>query len=155
MLKRLATMLALLVASAAYAQTEAPGLADRARGASRIVIGRVLEVNARFGTNAAGDRLIFSDVLLEVSETLKGAPASLVTMTLEGGAIGDLSLEVSDMPAIKRGDRGIYFLQSGRPGEWLPYQRGAGILKMDAADRVEKTSLSVAQVRTLVRNALK
>lgn len=155
MLKAIAAVLALLVASAANAQTDAPGLADRARGASLIVIAQVIEVNPRFGTNAAGDRLIFSDVLLEVSETLKGTPASLVTVTVEGGQIGDLSLEVSDMPAIKRGDRGIYFLQPGRSGEWLPYQRGAGILKTDAANRVEKTSLSVAQVRTLVRNALK
>jgi hypothetical protein len=155
MVKRIAAVLALLVATTAYAQTDAASVAERARGASRIVVARVMEVTPRFGTNAAGDRLIFSDILLEVSETLKGTPASLVTMTIEGGAIGDLSLEVSDMPAVKRGDLGIYFLQPGRPGEWLPHQRGAGILKMDAAGRVEKSSLSLAQARALVRNALK
>ena len=82
MLKQMAALLALLVATAAYAQTDARGIAERARGASRIVIAQVIEVNPRFGTNAAGDRLIFSDVLLEVSETLKGMPASLVTTCL-------------------------------------------------------------------------
>ena len=155
MLKPITAVLGLLLATAAYAQTDATGVAERARGASRIVVARVVDVTARFGTNAAGDRLIFSDVMLEVSETLKGTPTSLVTMTVEGGAIGDLSLEVSDMPAPRRGDLGIYFLQPGKPGEWVPHHRGDGILKVDAANRVGKTSLSLAQARDLVRNALK
>ena len=155
MVKRLAAVLCLVVVPAIHAQTDTAGVAERARGASRIVVAKVIDVNPRFGTNAAGDRLIFSDILLEVSETLKGTPTSLVTMTVEGGQIGELSLEVSDMPAIKRGDLGIYFLLLAKSGEWVPHQRSAGILKIDAANRVEKTSLSLAQARALVRNALK
>jgi hypothetical protein len=133
----------------------ATDIGERARGAARVVVGTVVDVTARFGTNASGDRLIYSDVVLEVSETLKGPAASFVTMTIEGGEIGDLSLQVSDLPAMKRGERGLYFLQSGRNGEWVPHRRGAGIVKLAAGDRLERSSLSLADAQAAVRKAIR
>jgi hypothetical protein len=151
----LAAVVCLLASSAVSAQTDAQDIGERARSASRVVVATVVDVTARFGTNASGDRLIYSDVVLEVSETLKGPAASFVTMTIEGGAIGDLSLEVSDLPSMKRGERGLYFLQPGRNGEWVPHRRGAGIMKLGAGDRLERSSLSLADAQAAVRKALK
>lgn len=143
------------VAVSAQTQSDVQVLGERARGATRVVVATVADVSARFGTNAAGDRLIYSDVVLEVAQTLKGPAESLVTMTVEGGTIGDLSLEVSDLPPMKRGERGLYFLQPGRSGEWVPHRRGAGIMKLGAGDRFERSSLSLADAEAAVRRALK
>src|SRR5204862_7250618 len=83
------------------AQTGAPtDLPARARAATRVVVGRILDVQAQFQTNRFGDQLIVSNVLLEVSETLKGAPAPLLRLAVEGGTVGDLRLTVSDLPAV-------------------------------------------------------
>ena len=54
---------------------------------------------------------IVSNVLLDVSETLKGAPAAQFRMAVKGGAVGDLTLRVSDLPTVQqrhqvRGARG-------------------------------------------------
>ena len=127
----------------------------RARGASKIVVATVVDVTGRFGTNAHGDQLIYSDVVLEVSETLKGAAAPTVTMTIEGGEVGELKLEVSHMPTVRRGDRGLYFLGRLPRGEWVPYGGERGVLKILSADRLQNTALTLPQARALVRDALK
>ena len=130
-------------------------IGERARGASKIVVATVVDVTGRFGTNASGDRLIYSDVVLEVSETLKGAAAPTVTMTIEGGEVGDLKLEVSHMPSVRRGDRGLYFLGRLPRGEWVPYGGELGVLKILAADRLQNSEVTLPQARAIVRDALK
>src|SRR6188472_3452959 len=97
------TLLFVLTASVISGQGQTVDLATRARGAAHIVIGTVVDVNPRFGTNASGDQLIYSDLVVEVAETLKGSPDNFVTVTVEGGTIGELTLTVSDAPAMRRG----------------------------------------------------
>jgi len=75
----------------------------RAKGAAQVVVAVVQDIQPRFDVNQYGDRLIISRTLLRVQETLKGATESVVEMDLEGGTIGDLTLHVSDLPALQRG----------------------------------------------------
>ena len=148
-------LVCLLATTAVSAQRPPVEIGVRAKEATRIVVGTVADMTARFGTSPSGDRLIYSDVLIEVSETLKGDPMHLLTVTVEGGEIGELALHVSDLPTVRRGERALYFLDRSARGEWVPHRRGLGILKVNAADRVEESALTLSQARTLIQNGLK
>jgi hypothetical protein len=143
------------VAAVVFAQTPPPpDVGAQARAAQRAVVGRILDVQAQFQTNRFGDQLIVSNVLLEVSETLKGASAPLLRLAVEGGTVGDLTLRVSDMPAVQSGDRGVFFLDDDGSGMHVPHGRGHGILKLTEAGRVEGTTLTLDDIRQQVRAAL-
>ena len=130
-------------------------LPTRARGAKRVVVGHILDVQAQFQTNRFGDRLIVSNVLLEVTETLKGAPAATLKVAVEGGSVGDLTLKVSDLPAVHPGERGVFFLDDEAGGTThVPHDRGRGVLKLTEAGQVEGTTLTLDAVRQQVRDAL-
>ena len=146
---------AIVCASAAAATAEVgppPDLAAHSRGAGKIVVARITDVHASFATNQFGDQLIVSNAVLEVLETLKGAPGPVTTVTYEGGTVGDLTLRVSDMPYVKEGDRAVFFLDGNGNGH-VPHGRGRGILKLDDDDRVEGSDITLDQVKTAVRGA--
>ena len=128
-------------------------LATRARGAGKVVVARVVDVQSTFGTNAFGDRLIISTVSLDVEETLKGAHEQVVMLTLEGGTVGDLTLRVSDLPSVQVGERAVLFVERTPRGENVPHRRGLGILKLDAANLVDGTTITLDQIKQTVRGA--
>jgi hypothetical protein len=108
------------------------------RGAEQVVVGTVEEVTAQFGLNEYGDQLILSTVTLSVRESLRGEAAATVRFALEGGTVGELTLEVSDLPTLKRGDRGVFALRRSRAGQgWVPNGRALGILLMDIDGELE------------------
>ena len=127
---------------------------SRAKGAGRIVVARVLDVRARFATNRFGDQLIISTAVLEVTETLKGAPVATLEVEVEGGTVGDLTLKVSDLPSLQTGERAVFFLDAGAGGVNLPHERGRGILKLSQADQVENSGLTLGQLRQQIRAAV-
>jgi len=131
-----------------------PDVPTRARGARRVIVAHVLDVHAEFRTNRFGDQLIVSNVLLEVDETLKGAPAATVWVAVEGGTVGGLTLKVSDMPAVHSGDRGVFFLDDGADGVQVPHDRGRGVMKLAVTDRVEGGTLTLNEIRQQVRQAV-
>jgi hypothetical protein len=155
MINGTSTAILCFLAVSVSAQSKPVEMSVRAREATHIVVATVADVTARFDTNASGDRLIYSDVLVEVSETLKGVPTNVLTLTLEGGEIGTLALRVSDLPVLRRGERVMCFLDRSARGEWVPHRRGLGILKMDASGRIEQSELTLAQAKALVQNALR
>ncbi len=130
-------------------------LGTRARGAQRIVVATVADVQPRFDVNEHGDRLIVSQAWLNVSETLKGPFASSVGVDIEGGTIGDLTLDVSDMPRVKRGQRAVFFLDATSTGVHKPHGRGLGILMLDSAGHVDNAALSLGDVKALIQSALR
>ena len=129
-------------------------VASRARGAGKVVVARVANVRAQFESNRFGDQLIVSHAVLEVLETLKGAPQSFENVAVEGGTVGDLTLRVSDLPSLQEGDRAVFFLDATTDGSNLPHDRGRGIMKLDATDHVAGSALSLDDVRQGVRGAL-
>lgn len=125
----------------------------RARGADRVVLGRVADVQSRFDVNEFGDQLIVSDVTVHVEETLKGLRSASLILTIEGGTVGDLALTVSDMPRLRVADRAIFFLDPPRGASVRLHRRGLGVVPFDSGNRVPGTSLTLEDVRRMVQTA--
>jgi len=127
----------------------------RARGADRIVVGTIVNVQAAFEKNEFGDELIISHAVIEVDQNLKGnGSTAFVDVDVEGGTVGTLTLKVSDLPSVERGDRAVFFLKRRASSDiHVPHLRGLGILKLTADDVVQGSSLTLEQIRTMVRGA--
>jgi hypothetical protein len=130
-----------------HAQEASVPLADRTRGAERVVVGRVTAVSPMWQTNEFGDRLIVSIVRVAVDETLRGPTQPAIDVEVEGGTIGDLTLHVSDLDLFVPGDRGVFYLRRGVRGSFVPHLRRQGLLKLDRADRVRESNLTLTDVR--------
>jgi hypothetical protein len=130
-------------------------VATRAKGAAAVVVGVVTDVDPRLDVNQFGDRLIVSQVWVSVEESLKGSSSPLLSVDIEGGTIGDLQLRVSDMPTLRKGERGVFFLDSTASGVYRPHDRGFGVLKLDASGRVQGSGASLAEVKAKVLSTLR
>ena len=122
-------------------------LAERARGAERVVVGEVVSVNPAWQVNSFGDRLIVSVVRVNVTETLKGETTPTVDVEVEGGTIGTLTLRVSDQLSFTPGERGTFFLRHNSRGRFIPHLRGQGLIKLDRDNRGPGSSLTLEQIR--------
>ena len=129
------------------------GLVERARGAKKIVVATVEDVQSNFDVNDSGDRLIVSHALMRVDETMKGPKEPVVTMTVEGGTVGELTLSVSDMPVMAKGDRAVVFLDESNRFQHVPRDRGLGVLKLDPTNHVEGTTTTLDEIRSAVSAA--
>ena len=150
--KRLLTILLLLLGPFAVDGTMGSNqvpvpLADRARGAERVVVGQVTSVRPEWQVNDYGDRLIVSVVRVNVTETLKGEATATVDVDVEGGTIGNLTLRVSDQLTFMPGERATFFMRRNRLGRFVPHLRGQGVIKLDASNHVPGTSLTLAEIR--------
>jgi hypothetical protein len=125
--------------------------AERARGAERVVVGRVSSVTPVWRANDFGDRLIVSVVRVAVDETLKGAARPSVDVEVEGGTIGTLTLRVSDLDGFAPGDRAVFYLGRNRRGAFVPHLRGLGLEKIDSGGRVRGRRTTLDQIRRDVR----
>lgn len=144
----------LLLAGGATALAQPPAtVTELARGAARVVVATVGDVTAGWQTNEFGDQLIVSNVTLHVEEALKGGPAQALNMDLIGGTVGDITLEVSSLPRLSRGERGVFFLNADRSGKLVPHLRGQGILKLDSQNRVRGSSLDLTQIKEMAASA--
>ena len=151
----LALCAAVASASASTSTGRPADIAARTRGAGRVVVAQVADVQARFDVNKYGDRVIVSQLLMEVEESLKGPHASVVPVDVEGGTIGGLTLDVSDSVRLKKGDRAVLFLDATvtPAGAYRPHQRGLGVLKLDSTNHVAGSSVTLDQIKAAVRAA--
>ena len=122
-------------------------LAERARMAERVVVGRVASVAPTWQVNEFGDRLIVSRLRISVSETLKGQATSTVDVEVEGGTIGDVTLRVSDQVSLAPGERAVFYINATPRGTFTPHLRGHGVLKLDPTNKVTGSSLTLEHVR--------
>jgi len=136
--------------SAIAADSRQVDLPARTRGARKVVVAKAVSVTPAWRTTVHGDRLIVSDVALQVEETLKGTPATLIWLEMEGGTIDGLTLAVSSQTPMKAGERAVFFLDETSSGLHLPHLKGMGILKIDANDRIQGSSLRLEEVRRQV-----
>jgi hypothetical protein len=128
-------------------------LAERARGAERVLVGQVVSVAPSWQVNAFGDRLIVSTLRVDVDEILKGAASAVVDVEVEGGTIDGLTLHVSDQLPLAPGERAVFFVRRTPRGTFAPHLRGQSLLKLDAADRVQGTTLTLNDIRREVAAA--
>ena len=149
-----AFFVACLAAVAASASIDVPAdLVEHAKGANRVVVATVTDVDSGFATNEFGDHLIISRVAFRVEETMKGSSQSTIEVMVEGGTVGDLTLEVSDLPRMERGKRAVLFLTGAPDGRQIPFRRGAGLMELNSDNRVTGTDLTVDDIRAAVRAA--
>jgi len=143
-------------ATATTSASEGPAvdIGTRAKGAERVVVATVEDLQSTFEVNSYGDRLIVSHMHLQVEETMKGSPADAVMLTIEGGTVNGLTMRVSDMPTFQPGERAVFFLDGDARGEFRSHGRGLGILKLERDNRIRATSLSLGDIRSMVRAAL-
>jgi hypothetical protein len=142
--------------STASGQDAAPvPLAERARGAECVIIGRVSSVAPMWHVNEFGDRLIVSVVRVAVSETLKGQLQPTVDVEVEGGTLDGVTLRVSDQEVFVPGDRAVFYLRRNARGRFVPHLRGQGLLKLDRSDRVPGSSLTLETIRREVAAAVR
>ena len=152
----LALVAACTTASVVTATSERPvPIAERAKGAETIVVAKVIEVTASFERNDFGDRIIISHAFLHVEEALKGAPAQVIPLDVEGGTVDGITLKVSDMESIATGDRAVFFVTRSRRGVAVPHLRHNGIVKLDATNHVRGTNLTIDDIKSQVRQGLR
>jgi len=122
---------------------------DRARGSERVVVASISDVTATHERNEFGDELIVSHAKLAVEENLKGNGGA-ATVDVDGGTLDGMTLRVSSLPTVSRGDRAVFFLERGPAGQLRPHLRGQGILKLDQTNHVKGSSLSLDDIRHMV-----
>ena len=148
----LGVVAALAAATVSLAESRRPvSIPERFRTADAAVVARITAVRPAYERNQWGDELIISHTVLAVEEALKGAPGQSVAFDVEGGTVGEITLRVSDMPEVKVGDRGVFFLKRGRSSAHVPHLRGQGILLLDESDRVRGTNLTLGEIRGMAR----
>jgi hypothetical protein len=125
---------------------------ERARGANRIVVARIAEARSQFERTEHGDELIVTYAQLDVEEVLKGEPGPAM-LAFEGGTVHGVTMRVSSMPSLAKGDRAVFFLTPGRHGEFHAHLKGEGILKLTSEDRVAGSSLTLGDIRRSARAA--
>ena len=126
---------------------------ERAQGAGKVVVATATTVTPVWRTNSYGDQLSVSLVGLQVEETMKGEPANFVTLDLEGGTIGDITLHVSSLPSLKPGERAVFFLDETGSGSHVPHLKGLGILKLETNNQVRGSSLRLDDIRRMAQGA--
>jgi molybdopterin-binding protein len=148
-----ATLAALGTTTVAAQHGRPVGIPERARGADDVVVGTVVANSAAYETNQFGDQLIVSHTAIRVEETMKGEPRREVSVDIEGGTVNGITMRVSDMQALQVGDRAVFFMKRADSGVYVPHLRGNGILKLNARNGVDNTSLTLDRIRSMVQGA--
>jgi hypothetical protein len=122
---------------------------ERIKGSQRVVVAKAVKVTPEWRTNDYGDKLIISQVILEVEETFKGAPTNQMSVDVEGGTIDGITLVVSSQTPVKAGDRAVFMLNMNASGGHVPHLKGQGILKLDSNNNIEGSDLRLDDIRRL------
>ncbi|MBV9008978.1 MAG: hypothetical protein JO354_07410 [Verrucomicrobia bacterium] len=88
-----------------------PSFDELVSRAQMIFQGTVTNVSSQW-TGEGAQRHIVSYVTLNVDDTYKGDPGKQITLRMLGGTVGDETMEVSDAPKFKPGDRDVLFVEN-------------------------------------------
>ena len=116
-------------------------IAARGRAAEQVVVATVVGVEPRAVVNEYGDEIIVSDTTVVVEESLRGglsSPASTLRIEVEGGTLGELTLDVSDMPVLEVGDRGVFFVDRSPRGGHRLHGRAGGLFRLESDQVVDE-----------------
>jgi hypothetical protein len=102
----------LLIACSAVATTVIPPSFDELVSRAEMIFqGSVTDVRSEW-TGEGAQRHIMSYVTLKVEDAIKGNPGATVTLRMLGGTVGGETMEVTDAPKFKVGDRDILFVEN-------------------------------------------
>jgi hypothetical protein len=88
-----------------------PSFDDLVSRAEMIIQGSVTDVRSEW-TGEGAQRHIMSYVTVKVEDVIKGNPGATVTLQMLGGTVGAETMQVSDAPKFKVGDRDILFVEN-------------------------------------------
>lgn len=92
--------------------TVIPPTFDELVGRAEVIFqGTVTDVRSQW-TGEGGQRHIVSYVTFKVEDTMKGAPGDSYTLRMLGGTVDGETMEVSDSPKFKVGNRDIIFVEN-------------------------------------------
>jgi hypothetical protein len=92
----------------------APAFDALVASAGEVFLGHVTDRTSRVIVRD-GKRLVVTEVTYRVEEALKGTPGAVKVLTILGGQVGELRMEVPGMPAFFVGDRDVVFVRPGTP----------------------------------------
>jgi hypothetical protein len=125
----------LAIGCSALATTVIPPSFDELVSRAQMIFqGSVTDVRSEW-TGEGPQRHIMSYVTLKVEDAIKGNPGSTVTLRMLGGTVGGETMEVTDAPKFKVGDRDILFVENNGT-QFVPLvgiMHGRFRLKKDAA----------------------
>ena len=124
-------------------------IGERIKGAERVVVAKAIKVTPEWRTNEHGDKLIISQVTLEVEETFKGAPTNQMSLDIEGGTLDGVTLMVSSQQPVNAGDRAVFMLDMKPSGGHVPHLKGQGVLKLDSNNNIQGSDLRLDDIRRL------
>jgi hypothetical protein len=85
---------------------------DLTRESDAVIEGEVIDVRAYWSKDG---KTIFTKATIKKSRAIKGrAVQKKVIVEYEGGEIGDIGLQVSDVAPLKKGEKVILFLKTGK-----------------------------------------
>ena len=87
-----------------------PTFEDMVDRSDLVFVGKVVGSKAAWRT-VGTNRVIFTQVEFETGEVLKGRAGKSVTLQFLGGTVGDVTLEVADVPRFGAGDRVLLFVE--------------------------------------------
>jgi hypothetical protein len=136
----LAAVAAFLLVPAIHATTVIPPTFDELVGQAELIFdGTVTDVRSQW-VGEGGQRHIVTFVTFKINEGIKGDAGVDYTIRMLGGTVGDQTMEVTDTPKFKAGDRDILFVENnGR--QFMPL---VGI--MNGRFRVEQDRETGAEV---------
>ena len=134
-------------------QPDVPGIQHAIERAQSVVVATPRTVQSQWTENEYGDRIIESEVFLEVSETLKGRADLSRLLRVEGGSVDGITLEVSGEPQVKVGERAVFMLESHGGNVDRVVGSHANMLRLDDGDVVRGTSIRLADIRAHARGA--
>jgi hypothetical protein len=88
-----------------------PSFDDLVAQADTIFVGRAVDSRSELEYSSTG-RSIVTHVTFNVERVIKGRLGPVTQLTFLGGTVGDLKMDVADMPEFKIGDRDLLFVSS-------------------------------------------
>ncbi|MFL6542117.1 MAG: hypothetical protein ACJ8I9_03025 [Chthoniobacterales bacterium] len=164
---------AALALSTARATTVIPPTFDQlVQDAELIFQGTVTDVKSQY-VGEGGQRHITTYVTVKVEDAVKGDPGASYTLRMLGGTVGDETMEVSDAPKFKVGDRDILFVEhngtqfiplvgimhgrfrvdhdSQTGADMVATNNGSAVTNVDTLGRVDENGTSKARTNAVER----
>ncbi len=149
----LSAFLGLCVCTTGLSARQQPTADRTGSNADRVVVAVARSVTPAWRQTEHGDRIIVSQVLLEIEETLKGAGPTSALLEVDGGTLDGFSLRVAGMHVMEVGERAVVFMDAIDGGRHVPHMRGQGILMLDEHNVVRGSNLRLDDIRSRVRGA--
>ena len=86
-----------------------PSFDELVSKADTIFLGRAVDTRSEF-VSSRTSRSIVTHVTFVVERLLKGRAGLQTKLTFQGGTVGDLRMEITDMPQFRVGDRDVLFV---------------------------------------------